>query len=379
MGLRRGQGPVTRRELLVLGLGGLLSGCATLGAVGGPGAKRLIEFGWDEPDPAFMRRHLAQLEASPFDGCVFHVPYRGSDGRPGEFLWESWGRRTFSEAELEPARAELAGIPFRRFKHNFLRFSVVPGDVGWFDDFSAVLGNARLAARLAREGGAVGILFDTEQYRFPLFEYGRQREAGSWEACARQARRRGGELMEAFQTGCPDPVLLLTFAHSLVWRESRQGRRPLAECSYGLLVPFLDGMLEAARGGARLVDGYELAYFHDKEKGEFARAARTIREEAVAIAADPGAYRRRLSVGFGLWMDYHPQGAAWDGTDGGRNYYTPAEFEASVRAALEAADEYVWIYTQAPRWWSAAGGPIELPAGYAEALRRARGAGAGGG
>jgi hypothetical protein len=34
------------------------------------GLKRLIEVCWDEPDPAFMRRHLAQMEATPFDGCV---------------------------------------------------------------------------------------------------------------------------------------------------------------------------------------------------------------------------------------------------------------------------------------------------------------------
>ena len=38
-----------------------------------PQDKRLIEFGWDEPDTAFLRRHRDQLEAAPFDGCVFHA------------------------------------------------------------------------------------------------------------------------------------------------------------------------------------------------------------------------------------------------------------------------------------------------------------------
>jgi hypothetical protein len=365
---------MTRREMLLLGLGAALSGCATLPGRGERSGKRLIEFGWDEPDPTFMRRYLSQLEASPFDGCVFHVPYVGPDGRPGDFLWETWGRRAFREAELAPALADLRSIPFRRFTHNFLRFSVVPGDVDWFDDFSTILTNARQAARLAREGGAVGVLFDTEQYNAPLFDYRRQRDAGrrSWTAYAEQARRRGVAVMEGFQEGYPDLVLFLTFAYSLVWRESREGVRPLAACEYGLLAPFLDGMLEAARGGTRLVDGCELAYFHDKEREFFARAARTIRQGVLPIVADPGTYRRRVSVSFGLWMDYHPQGRSWDGTDGSRNYYTPAGFEMSVRAALEAADEYVWIYTQTPRWWSASGGPVDLAAGYAEGLRRAR-------
>jgi hypothetical protein len=49
------------------------------------------------------------------------------------------------------------------------------------------------------------------------------------------------------------------------------------------------------------------------------------------------------------------------------------EFEASVRAALDVADEYVWIYSETPRWWSTAGTPLNLPEGYADALRRARG------
>jgi hypothetical protein len=49
--------------------------------------KKLIEFGWDEPDPAFMRAHAEQMEKSPFDGCVFHL---------NGFTWEVWGAKKFS-------------------------------------------------------------------------------------------------------------------------------------------------------------------------------------------------------------------------------------------------------------------------------------------
>jgi hypothetical protein len=120
------------------------------------------------------------------------------------------------------------------------------------------------------------------------------------------------------------------------------------------------------------VDGYELAYFHNKDISTFAAVRRIITDSLLPIVADPAAYRRRFSVSFGLFMDFDPRGRAWDGTDGSRNYYTPAEFGASVRAALEAADEYVWIYSQTPRWWSESGRPVNLPEGYAEALRKAQ-------
>ncbi|MFB3818226.1 MAG: hypothetical protein ACE147_11230, partial [Candidatus Methylomirabilales bacterium] len=340
----------------------------------GPAVKKLIEFGWGEPDTAFLRRHLARMEETPFDGCVFHVNYTRPDGSEGPFMWEAWSSRTFTGAEMERARQDLRAIGFRRFTHSFLRFNVVPGSVDWFDDFSPIVENARLAAELAAEGRARGILFDVEQYNAPLFTYAKQRHAAvkSWEAYAAQARRRGREVMDAFQRGFPGLTVFLTFGYSGPWLETQRGRTPLVQAEYGLLVPFLDGMVEAADGATRLVDGYEPAYFHNKDLAAFARGRRTITEEVLPLVADPDKYRRLISVAFGLWLDFESPPRPWDPHDGARNFYTPEAFERSVRAALDAADEYVWIYSQTPRWWSAGGGPVQLPAGYAEGLRRAR-------
>src|SRR3954467_10330959 len=114
--------------------------------------KKLIEFGWDEPDTAFLRQHVAEMEKTPFDGCVFHVMSADPQGRRENFTWLCWGKRAFTEAELEPALDDLKATTFHRFTHNFLRFNTSPGDLDWFDDHAAVAGNARLAARVAREG-----------------------------------------------------------------------------------------------------------------------------------------------------------------------------------------------------------------------------------
>ncbi len=367
---------MTRRSLLVLGLGlgCTLLGCASVRPSAKGMSKALIEFGWDEPDTAFMRTHIGEMEQSPFDGCVFHVSYARPDGSSGQLAWEGWSTRIFTEAEFQSAIADLKATHFQHFARNFLRFNVTPGDVDWFDDFSAVLANARLAARIAREGKAEGILFDVEQYNAPLFTYPTQRDAGtrSWDEYALQVRRRGREVMDAFQRGYPGLTIFLTFGYSVPWRETKNGEKPLADCAYGLLAPFLDGMLEAASGGTRLVDGYELAYWHNKDTASFATAYHTITATLLPIVASPEAYRRRISVGFGLWMDFDSTARGWDDVDASRNFYSPEEFEASVREALEVADEYVWIYTQIPRWWSPEGRAVRLPAGYAAALRRAR-------
>src|SRR5687768_11462191 len=110
--------------------------------------KKLIEFGWDEPTTAFMRQHIAEMERTPFDGCVFHLNQ--------DFLWQCWSKRAFTEAGLKQPIEDLKSTPFKKFTHNLLRFNVTPGDVDWFDDFSPIVNNARLAAKVAREGQAAG-------------------------------------------------------------------------------------------------------------------------------------------------------------------------------------------------------------------------------
>jgi hypothetical protein len=335
--------------------------------------KKLIEFGWDEPDTAFMRQHLQEMEQTPFDGCVFHVLSANTNGSQGNFTWECWGTRTFAEADLKPALDDLRATPFRRLTNNFLRFNTTPGKLDWFADFSAVLNNARLAARLAREGKCRGLLFDIEQYEGPLFDYRKQKDAKekTWEQYARQTRQRGRETVRAFQDGFPQLTVLLTFGYCLPWSESNGGKKPLAECHYGLLAPFLDGMIEAAQEGVRLVDGYEMAYgFRDTTR--FAQAYQTMKTGLLPIVSNPPKYAEVFSFGFGIWLDRDWRKQGWDEVDLTKNFYSPPALEASVRQALKVADEYVWIYSETPRWWSAEGRPVKLPSAYGEALERAR-------
>jgi hypothetical protein len=58
----------------------------------------------------------------------------------------------------------------------------------------------------------------------------------------------------------------------------------------------------------------------------------------------------------------------WNATDFSKNYFQPEGFGESVRLALRQTDEYVWIYTENPRWWT----NEKLPAAYVKALEAAR-------
>jgi hypothetical protein len=342
---------------------------------GGESARKLVEFGWDEPGTSQMVRHLAQMERTPFDGCVFHVDARTVGGAAARLTWDGWGTRAFAADDVKGARVDLEALAATgsRFKYNFLRFNTTPGRLDWFDDYSAVIANARLAAELARAGHCPGILLDTEQYEGKLFDYRAQRDAKRrpWAEYAAQARRRGREVMTALQQGYPDLTVFLTFGDSLPWKQSEHGKKPLADCSYGLLAPFLDGTIEAARGRTRIVDGHEPSYGY-REAKDFIDARRAIARDAAALAADREAYRRVVSVGFGLWLDHDWRTRGWDTRNPEKNYFTPAGFEAALRAALEQSDEYVWIYGETPRWWSETGESVALPPAYVDAVRRAR-------
>ena len=357
--------------LVILLVFGLASSKAAGAELAKGSAKKLIEFGWDEPDTGFMRSHFEEMEGSPFDGCVFHVEAKIAGSRKGNLTWESWGARAFREDDLQEALEDLRAARFRRLTENFLRFNTTPAKLDWFDDYTAVLTNARLAGWFVQESKCKGVLFDIEQYEGQLFDFRKQKDAKEkgWDVYAAQVRERGREVMNAFQRGHPDLTIFLTFGYSLPWSESRGGKVALADCHYGLLAPFLDGMVEAASGRTRLVDGHESSYGY-RETNRFAVAYRVMKEELLPIVRDPIKYRQVFSFGFGLWLDNDWRKVGWDEKDFSKNYFSPERFEASARQALAVADDYVWIYSETPRWWSKEGTAIKLPRAYDAALRR---------
>ena len=249
----------------------------------------------------------------------------------------------------------------------FLRVNVTPGNVDWFDDqaWGVVLQNFTVAAQIAKQGGCKGVMFDVEQYNEQLFNYGKQkhRDSKSFADYRTKVRQRGQQWMKAVNGPFPDITVLLTFAYSITGGQpkDREG------ASYGLLGDFLDGMLDACTPQTKIVDAWEEAYTY-KTKEQFQQAFDSIKVRLAALAADPEKYRRRIQAGFGIWMDCNWRKVGWHTDDLSKNFFTPAEFETSVRLALQASDQYVWIYTEQPRWWT----NEKLPQAYVEALRNAR-------
>jgi hypothetical protein len=217
-----------------------------------------------------------------------------------------------------------------------------------------------MTARLARRGGLAGILLDVEQYERPIFSYNDQneREPRSAEQYVAQVRRRGREVMRAFQAEAPGLRLFLTFGYNLP--EVRPD-------SYGLLAAFLDGLFEEAAGETRIIDGFEFSYPY-RTAQDFERGYRKMVEAGRRLSAVPRAYDTRLSAGFGIWLDWNWRHEGWSTDDLAVNYFTPQALETALAAALRRSDRYVWLYGEQPRWWPRA----RLPEAYIAAVRSAR-------
>jgi hypothetical protein len=329
--------------------------------------RKLIEWGWDEPNPGYMRANAERMDAYGFDGVIYHIDAIHG-GKTMNLAWTCWGNTRFEYADFAQGLADLkaAQATFKRMTDNFMRFNVCPGDVDWFDDtaFAVVLNNAELAGRLAKEGGSKGLMFDIEVYNTPLFNYSKLKpQAGrTFAEYEAKVRKRGHELVRAFNRHYPDITILLTYGYGIT---GEGGDRSKAD--YGLLKNLLDGMFEGAAERTTIVDAYEGAYSFRAHK-QFVEAREKVLTGMLKYVADPEAYRRHIRVGFGVWMDNRYVAKAWHTDDFEKNTFTPAEFEYSLFCGLDVTDRYVWVYTEHPKWWT----NEKLPLPYLEALKRAK-------
>ena len=340
--------------------------------------KKLIQYGWDAPDTAYLRKHVKRMEASPFDGIVLTVRPAAGEGKLGgtdSLSWTAFQRKRFTPDNYEHAIADLKAAASKKFTDNFIAIvSQTDADFDWFDDaaWADVLHNVAIMGRIAKQGGCVGLMFDPEEYAGPIWSYARMPEAvrakHTYEAYAAKVKQRGGELIKAVNAEFADVKILTLFGPYLFAQNVNWiGRSRASEANYNLLGPFYDGVLTAANEKTTLIDGYEQSYGFTAED-QFVAGRRDILTEARAHSLVPEQFDKHVRVGFGLWLD-NQSGAkgGWFPDEPTKNHFTPEQWRSAVHSAMKHSDGYVWIYNERARWWDADPGSA-----YVEAMRRAR-------
>ncbi len=323
--------------------------------------KKLIESGWDAPDSHRFSNFLPEIDGRPFDGAVLEIAGTDLKQRAVAMTW------AFSSVpwQLEWFRSPVSRLQFckpRNVTDNFLMLTANPGDIDWFDDagWSQIVQHWRIAARVARESGMKGILFDPEPYVPPHAQFtyaaqnGHERHTFG-EYCA-QVRLRGRQIMEAIAAENPQCVVFCYFLNSVAGQAAGQpdAARVLETHSYGLLPAFLDGWLDVIPPGITLVDGCEIAYGF-RTPAEYYEAASAIRVDCQSLVspANRAKYRAQVQVSFGVYLDAYSEPPGFPAYIGGRGdgITRPGRMFENLYAAIRVADEYVWIRGEKHRWW----------------------------
>lgn len=335
--------------------------------------KKLIHFGWDSPHTGYIREHIKQMQKVPVDGLTIRPLMRYED----KWIFMHWMWCSKYPIQYEQVRhiaEDMQATDLGRFTDNFLFVATRSGTAythdwrenltfprfGWFDeDFDIILDNLALAARIAKEAGMKGILFDYEQYGGPWHEWAypfnyaqasvNESVTQSFEECQKQVRLRARQMMQAMCREFPDiQILLLPAGYEIAPRRigyarERKGElEGLASSDYGLAAAFIDGLVEGASGSTILHVGNEHAYYWTESK-RF-RDYRDGFAEELNISAVPELAAKRMKPGFGTWLD---AGRRWSqDRPFYSNHFTPDELEHALYFALLYSDTYCFLYPE---------------------------------
>jgi len=334
--------------------------------------KKLIEYGWDVPSPQFVRDNITEMEKMPFEGIVFRLPREGGK----VFDIENWEK---NKAALQGEIDILSSIKWGKFTDNFLAVYTA-STMDWYSDsdWEKVLDNTRFCARAAKAARCKGIMFDPEPYGFKPWNYAVQKHAQqySYEQYAEKVYQRGRQFIRVIEEEMPEAKLLMLYHYRLIYSFSRSTdpavrHKAISSHSwYGLLLPFLNGMLAESGPQVQFIDGNEHAYYYT-QPFDFYQAYWEMRQGASINVPDAfkAKFNNQTRAASALYAD-HIFGVP------DKSYiakYMSAEaqdawFEHNVYHGLKSSDEYVWLYSEKMNWWT----KKNLPPGIVKAINSAK-------
>jgi hypothetical protein len=319
---------------------------------------KLLQIGWDIVDTAFIRQHFAEMEAAaPFDGILFWVKGKRTDGKVAS-PETGWDAAPWDRASFQGAIDDLKACRFTKFTDNFIRLNCTPGTLAWDDEagWKALAGKAAILAWICKEAGVKGICFDPESYGEKQYQY-KAAKGLSFAETAALARKRGAEVMRAIAAEHGTLTLMSFWLASLCMDvgETEHPDEALATEHYGLWPAFLNGMLDELPPGMTLVDGNENGYYLEGQQYHtVASHMRGLTGPALATVAPENRtkYRAQMQIAFGFYLDM------FINPEGDKYYRGPKpggtrldHLRENLAAALDASDQYVWVYGEGCRWW----------------------------
>ena len=357
----------------------------------GPGPKEVtfVTSGHNAPDTVYLSNNIQELARRGFDGVATWIAppavTRVTSGRlrRSEFGYDGgdlgqtvvW-RRYISPNMYEPAIQDLQAAPAStNLDSNFLHMLTTNNTevMDWYDDawWDQITHNVGTLAKVANEGGLKGLLIDPERYGFNMWNFpdlqnpdaewgGLPQVYGNrtWNQVRSKVRQRGREFGGAINDEYPDSTIM--FFHSMSYaalqvNHDSLNRWPSLEMApFGLMGPFLDGILEGTSAGTTIVDANSWSH-QPTSTSDFELGRQLVSVDGLALSEVPELYADKVKVGFTLRTSYDPSeggpGDMFDPDDPDSNFFSPAELESSLIEAIEHGDGYVLFWEGHANWW----------------------------
>ena len=326
--------------------------------------KKIISLGWAKSTPKDLAENLALIEGStPYDGMHVHlVGEQTVDGASKKyssrfpFQSESWPYSAFAESI-----GYLQGLRPSRPLELFIMTTTRSGPHDWFSDdyWAQVCNNFGLIARIARETGCRGIIFDAEDYHDSGHLFAYAPDAGvSYEDMKVKARQRGREWIAAMGDAYPDMTLFAPFWISLVYPFG-DNPNAIGSRSCALFPAFLNGVYDALPPGMTIVDGHESYFYRSGNLHQVMHAAGYFRAHFLQLIAPENRSRAlaQTQMAAAIYLDaFFPTNLndpknRWDLYPGADDVSRQRHLRNVLFHCLAIADEYVWTWGERVVWW----------------------------
>jgi hypothetical protein len=311
--------------------------------------------------PAVLIKNIDYIESQPFDG-MFLNSVSG---------WNLMNGQSVSYDSIYSEFRMLKGA-FKKFKYNFLYvFINYPGDF-WNDSvWTITSANFANMAKVAKELGCKGIIYDNEEYRPKKWlDYSEKYRNPKYDLLQHrdQAILRGKQLMEAMVAVFPDIEVMSYHGPYLSEPNYRIPNIVMGQADkwdhYEMLGPFFVGMMLGKGEKATIIDGGELYQYRTEKDFTYSYNCRKfeIASEETNSWFIPVKLRRTwpndINVAFGVyyveWLKQYPM-----------NYEI---MKTTLKNALKTTDKYVWYYTEPESWLT----PGKMPHKWADLIREVR-------
>ena len=329
---------------------------------GGHVRKKIVALGWDVmwATPAQLLERSDEFANTGISGMIPTLSGELPDGTkisPRRLMHEPpWTEAAF--AADEPIWTEL--LKKKGFTESFAGPLRMPTNrVAWTDDawWGRVAGNMRVFGRVTRRFGFKGIEVDHEDYpRGKPFV--RRPDDLPFRELAPIVRRRAREMFSPFFEEFPEAILFGCRFLSVdpdFWDYYCRCPDPAARIEeWGDLWPsFVNGILDAMPMTARLIEGDETGYRYEASRHDYFKAYARLNQALPALLAPESRlkYRAVSTVAFPVYLDmyssHESKSRYYRGpVDGSR----AAHCERNLSEAIDASDEYMWVYGERASW-----------------------------